>query len=155
MDDIFPFLMVLFAIGSGLASFFGKDKKDDDSTKKTVSTKPVNRQHQTQAKKSVNEASSQKTSSMGSYFEERKEQIEALQSSLDTDPNRSNDVSQNRMQEVIELKRKKKQKPARKTSMSLARNISKEGLAESVIMAEVLGAPRAKRPYQSRIYTRK
>ena len=159
MDEIFPFLMILFAIGSGLVSFLGKNKEEDNNShKKTASTRPTNRQQDTQMKNTVkNEAASQNTSSMSSYINERKEQLEALRSNYTAD---NSNVSQNCMQEVVKLNGKKdhsaaKRKRKRKTCISLARNISKEGLAESVIMAEVLGSPRAKKPYQNRPYARK
>ncbi|GGM31228.1 hypothetical protein GCM10011351_16730 [Paraliobacillus quinghaiensis] len=156
MDEIFPFLMILFAIGSGLVSFFGKKQEDDNSNKKTTSPRPNNRQQDKQVKNTVrNEPSSEGRSSMSTYMNERKEQLEALRSNYTSD---NSDVSQNRMQEVVDLNRKKDHtagKKKRKTGISLARNISKEGLAESVIMAEVLGSPRAKKPYQNRPYARK
>ncbi|WP_112181351.1 MULTISPECIES: hypothetical protein [Paraliobacillus] len=152
MDGILPFLMMLFAIGGGLISLFGKDKEEEENkpVRRTETVKPIERNEERQT-------SNKQTTAMEDYSNKKQEQLEKLKSNLAVDPNLYNKdgaISDNPLQEVVRLDKKITTKKNRTTKISLRRNISREGLAESVVMAEVLGAPRSKKPYQTKSYVR-
>lgn len=153
MDNILTILTLLFAVGGGLLSLFGKKDEEEETnssprpTQSRTQQKPVERPEKTQKPR--------QSAELQTYFDEKQEQLKQLQSNLGVDPESSQ--YEQALQKYQELKVKKESKPKtkqRKTAFSVARNISKEGLAESVIMAEVLGPPRAKKPYQQKKYNK-
>lgn len=147
MDNILPFLMLLLAIGGSLISLFDKKNKQEDKPIRKVETRtPIDQKQQS-------EVSSQRTTSMEDYNNQKQQQLEKLKSNLDVDPKlykKGNEASGNPLQEVVKLNRKIATKKKSSTRMSIEKNLSKRGLAESIVMAEVLGSPRAKNPYQSK-----
>ncbi|WP_117169185.1 hypothetical protein [Paraliobacillus sediminis] len=150
MDGILPFLMMLFAIGGGLISLFGKDKEENKPVRRAETAKPIARNEERQT-------SNKQTTAMEDYSNSKQEQLEKLKSNLDVDPNlynKNGDASGNSLQEVVRLDKKSTPKKKRSTRISLTRSISRQGLAESIVMAEVLGAPRSKKPYQNKSYVR-
>lgn len=150
MDGIVPFLMMLFAIGGGLISLFGKDKEENKPVRRTETAKPIARSEERQT-------SNKQTTAMEDYANNKQEQLEKLKSNLDVDPNLYNKngaTSGNPLQQVVRLDNKSIPKKKRSKRISLTRSISRHGLAESIVMAEVLGAPRSKKPYQNKSYVR-
>ncbi|CQR46886.1 hypothetical protein BN1058_01170 [Paraliobacillus sp. PM-2] len=151
MDDILAILTMLFAVGGGLFGLFGQ--KEDASDKKT--SIPRTNQQRTQAPQQKGMNKEVNPNNANTYFEEKQAQLDKLKVNLEINDDQNvhqTDLSIEEKKASHKDKNKQPQVNKRKTSFSIGKNISKEGLAESVIMAEVLGAPRAKKPYKRTIY---
>ncbi|MFB1050775.1 hypothetical protein [Paraliobacillus sp. JSM ZJ581] len=151
MDDIVAILTMLFAVGGGLFGLFGQ--KDDSDDKKTSMPLPNQKKIQTSHKKAEYKAEDNETNPENTnvYLDEKQAQLDDLKANMEINYDQVNlPPVENRTTYKKDRKQVKVNK--RKTSFSISKNISKEGLAESVIMAEVLGPPRAKKPYQRKIY---
>jgi len=156
-----PFFLVIL-IGGIISLLKGKSEKPEENESTTNRPKPV------QAKKPF-EHSHQKTRtrspekvvsapiSSKSIEELREEQMlrftgqtDSEEDQRETETHRAFDVKEDK---VSEVKFKNRNEKAFKRNFN--KSLTRKGLVNSVIMAEVLGAPRARRPYQSVIAKRR
>ncbi len=139
MDDLLGLLPLLILVFGSLFSFFGK--KEEENNKKTTVPKPAQPKRPVSTKEPISQGKR-----VDSYFGEKQAQIDKLKGQLEIS-NKEDDHSTKR-KEVVQKKEIYATKKSRKSAFSIGKSLSKEGLAESVIMAEVLGSPRSKKPYQ-------
>ncbi|WP_182200540.1 hypothetical protein [Paraliobacillus salinarum] len=147
MENIVGILTLLIAIGGGLLGWFGQNE-DEDSKKTSF---PFPNQKKPQAPNNHPKKENPTVDYSETYFDEKQAQLDHLKSTMDIDYDQMDLPAKENIGTVRKANKEVKVNK-RKTSLSIGKNISKEGLAESVIMAEVLGPPRAKKPYQRKIY---
>lgn len=152
MEDILiPLLTFLLVIGS---SFFRNKSKENDQNQKTQKQRPVPKQSRdTVSPYTGAEDNSGKSPTYASAFEENKEsQMDRLRETLHID---SKSEQRSTLAEADAIRRQQKQKKIvavklqKVPSIGLKNQLTKKGLRRSIIMAEVLSPPRAKRTYAS------
>lgn len=140
-DTLFGNILVLLAIIGGIAGFI-KDKsgKGNETSKPYTSPQPVN------------------TSSSGRY-ETGSEEIYTdsanyVSSSItrDEQPDTHRAVENGEHDALSGIKQRKLTPDSKKNSVmrkQISRNLTKQGLVNGIIMNEVIGPPRAMKPYRS------
>lgn len=88
-----------------------------------------------------------------SFEQERQAQYERLRSQIQVSSTSVEDVKEFVSNTTREEREQQVEKAKSATTISLHKNLTQQGLMESIIMAEVLGPPRAHKPY--RFHTRK
>lgn len=161
MEDLFdailrnPFL-VLLIIGGIISFFKGKNEKQEDKKRppetkpKRPEPRPVNQRKEVIIKQEPPRAQEQRVERL-TIEEHQQKQMESLMSRLHTmeaprSYERPNDAN---IKREIEVQNLVSQYNHTKFKKSFVKSLNKEGLINSIIMAEVLGLPRAKQPYQS------
>ncbi|WP_200416261.1 hypothetical protein [Virgibacillus salexigens] len=161
IEAIFSNIFIIFVIIAGIIGFL-RDGWNKYSEKESSPNRP-NRTPRPMRDNSNRDASfpttsQPQTSSTISVEQQHKEQMERLAGQMGAnrkvDQSESynketafNDLTRNVEKELTEQQiRLKKQ---------VSNNLTKKGLVNGVIMAEVLGKPRALKPYQNVIYERK
>lgn len=170
IDLIFDNFLIVAVIVGGLLKFLSGDSKQAEENRKKPHERSKNIPRPTptpsggkyippQAKKVVTK-SAPNIESM-SIEEQQQEQLERLAGQLKSDLSKTlHDVKSTKDATPLPLQLNKsvknnvnrKQKPIKKV---LRTKLSRDGLMESIIMAEVLGSPRATKPYQSVVAERK
>lgn len=149
MEDFLPIITLLIMVGGGLLKAFNGDKDEEEIPKKQ--SRPSN----------TTEASDPVEKHVASVTEDHVEmsghadQLERLRKDMNIQSKKGQSQKNKKMSQQMRTRLNDQKRTTlrttkkRKTKLSIKKNISKEGLAESVIMAEVLGTPRAKKPYSS------
>ncbi|MUK87088.1 hypothetical protein GMD78_01550 [Ornithinibacillus sp. L9] len=161
LGNIF-FLVIV--IGALLRLFSGNSNQNKEEQRKTQQNRP-RQQTNPRPSTSPSRANTQrdvKTNTTASQSisveEQQKQQLEKLAGRMNTKMEQSiEDLSTNTTDLGETLKRPKKEATSLKEEDYRKRikgNLSRDGLVNSVIMAEVLGAPRARKPYRSVISER-
>ncbi|MFD1850238.1 hypothetical protein [Oceanobacillus bengalensis] len=166
MEWIFDNFFIILVILSGIFGLFGK-KEEEKKEKKTNQPRPTptpSGGYQTSKRSQTPVERKQPTVTL-SVDEQKKEQLDRLAGQLKTKSIHSfEDISQQRMKDsshyafdnrsihnpVEQLSRDQV-----KLKEEISNNLSKKGLIQGIIMAEVLGPPRATKPYRSVIEERK
>ncbi|MDL4841501.1 hypothetical protein [Aquibacillus rhizosphaerae] len=165
MEDLFGMIIPLLAAAAWL---FGSFKKQDEKNKpaeKNQHPRPTS----TPSGRTDYEVSSpvddydDSSTKMGPqrYYEEKKQQLDQLKDHMEIGGNiTSGQREQNSM--INEVSRKGKNKKTNKSpssrkseTFSIAKNMSKRGLAESIVMAEVLGPPKSQKPHRNIMQNRR
>ncbi|WP_152656252.1 hypothetical protein [Oceanobacillus sp. CFH 90083] len=177
MDWIFENLFLVIIIISGLIAFLGDSKKKQEEQKKKQSTPPNNptqaRQRQQPAAQRTRQQSTRTREqpraerrvyregerpdiSAGSMEEQQKKQMERLADRYRTSSQKDMENVEQRFKDLM-IDRKGEEDNPGKAEMKkrVSGNLDGRGLVNGIIMAEVLGSPRAKKPYQSIIQRRK
>lgn len=159
-------ILVILAIIGGVASLF-KDKTTEQSKKQPHRqprpTTPVpdssqeqkNDQSRYEPSKEAIEMQEQRDSQMQQFAERmnrnKQEQEEKYEANLNT-----NDKGEQKASGDNDFNKQKKQKEFSETDMQkrVRNNINQKGLVDGIIMSEVLGPPRARKPYQNVIIKR-
>lgn len=164
MDELFeailsnPFLLIL--IIGGLISFFRGSSGKSDQESQQPSGRPTQRSQtysQSESNKSTRSEMSDTEHSTNmsalSVEEQRDEQLERLKKQLNTNEHQvSPHPSKNKTKVVHSHESSYKYHEFKK---DMKRNLTKQGLIDSIVMAEILGPPRARKPYRSIIDERK
>src|SRR5699024_10950928 len=88
--------------------------------------------------------------------EHRDEQMERLKQQLNTDEDQSLPHITDNKQSVLKVVHSHDHSyKYGQFKKDMKKNLTKQGLIDSIVMAEVLGPPRARKPYRSIIYERK
>lgn len=167
LEAIFGNFMIVIIIIGGIISFL-KDKSGKEKQERQQSDRPYRKPNMAPAssdggyqtrkndprhsaqKQQVSQSSSAANSI--SIEEQQAEQLKKLAGRVDTGVDQTlGEMSRevlDKSEHPEQQPRHKKPRHHRAFQKRIKRNISHEGLAESVIMAEVLGAPRAVRPYR-------
>ncbi|MRH43084.1 hypothetical protein GH741_10345 [Aquibacillus halophilus] len=155
MEDLFGMLLPLILIASWILGMF---KKQDDSKK------PENNRNPRPTPTTTGSATTETTdfeepvqTGTQSYYENKRAQLEKFKNDnqINASNNKSNPILQEReIHDAIKSGKmpkvyKKTTGSGKKKKISLNNHLTKRGLAESVIMAEVLGSPRSLKPYRS------
>ncbi|MBM7541674.1 hypothetical protein [Amphibacillus cookii] len=153
MDEfIAPLITFLLIIGGSLLKnvLNNTDNNADESKRKRTQQTKLNRPVQ-ERQKTERAGSNEKAPNVAA---QKNAQIEQLRKHLNVASDKNNNQvnkQAKQMQKKVESKLVSRQKTISPKAKRLAfkRNLSRKGLAESVVMAEILGTPRAKRPYQA------
>ncbi|MFB4166514.1 hypothetical protein [Virgibacillus sp. JSM 102003] len=154
-------ILIILAIIGGLAGFL-KDKSENDTNKqkRTVnSPKPSPTPSGGAGGMTRNDYQQQSSEEKTSIEEQQQEQRERLADRMNTATqkaiderkhdaiiNENDNFNQTDKELSVEQKRFKRR---------IKNNLNRKGLVNGVIMAEVLGSPRAKKPYQSIVKQRR
>lgn len=170
IDFIFSNFLILFIVVGGLVKLISGNSKNSESDTKT--TQPVQSRRQSQERagnrenrpNSTSKQSSSENTTSVSIEEQQQKQLERLAGKAATSTVQNYDSlkeqsydSDNRHTISKSSQNNKKEFTKNKIAVKrqLNKKISRNGLIDSVIMAEVLGAPRARKPYKSVITERK
>lgn len=184
IDFIFSnFIIVLIIIG-GLAKLFGGDNKEQQEKRTNRTPSPIETrqqttttQHQTAEKYKQRPINDQarpnqvgEDSSIGeatSIGEQQQKQLEQLAGKMKTEAIQDFDNLSNQADTEHKIMTpsfskglhekasvNSNNKPKKEVKKQMQNRLSRKGLIESVIMAEILGPPRARKPYKSVITER-
>ncbi|UOQ47410.1 hypothetical protein MUN88_15225 [Gracilibacillus caseinilyticus] len=155
MNEILSFIVPIIAVVVWLFGLGKSDQKEQQKQKQSPA-KPVNPSTMQQSKPTISERSEEVSTELDTTFAQQKEQqMEKLKAKLGQS-GASQEQSEQPLGEHNALKdkplsRPKKQQTEKEVTLSIAKNLNKKGIAQGIIMAEVLGPPRA---YQNRNNTR-
>ena len=154
-------LFIIILIG-GIASLLkGKSEQATDSESTTNKPKPrsiedlFERAHQREQTRSTEKVSSEPRSSK-TVEELREEQMMRLagQAEAEEDQQKNDEYTSRLSNRTLEQNTKMNHEK-KAFNQSFNKSLTRKGLVNSVIMAEVLGPPRARKPYQSVITKRR
>lgn len=170
MEDLIALLIPLIAVAGWLFGLFkNEDAEKNEQPKRQENRGPAPRPQQANQDSRKMETDMASSSNRGTKdnYERKKEQVSRLQdeakkasqASTSSEAISGSEISmgsnardpERRVQENTGNTKAKSPDAA----FSVKKNMTKKGLAESVIMAEVLGSPRAVKPYRSIISERK
>lgn len=156
MDGFFEIIMPILILVGGLIGVFGKSENrkqtsDQQSPNRPTQTTQTRRQTE-QRKRTVHERQQENIQTL-SIEEQRDQQMERLREQIKTGGHRLPEQSKTSSPQVVHSHKTSYEFEEFKKDMK--RNLTKQGLIDSIIMAEVLGSPRARKPYRSIIYERK
>ncbi|QTM99867.1 hypothetical protein ERJ70_11525 [Sediminibacillus dalangtanensis] len=172
MEDLIGLIIPLLAVAGWLFGMFKTDEEEQKGGKPTRPSRPTptSSRHQPNntdpAQSTVNvevetqtsPATAVDPSRTQTYYEKKKAKLaetkpvtqrsdgEVFASHMDP----IQDVERPRQLEKRSKDQAAKKEVQSNKKLSIRRNLSKKGIAESFVMAEVLGQPRAHRPYQRR-----
>ncbi|WP_026569909.1 MULTISPECIES: hypothetical protein [Sediminibacillus] len=172
MEDLIGLIIPLLAVVGWLFGMFKNEEEEQKGGKPTrpsrpnpspsrqqTSTKePAQTTVNVEAETQTNPSTAVGPSSAQTYYEKKKAKLAETQYA-------DVDVFSYHMDSIQEVERPRQldkgvsNRTAKKDGrsnkkLSIRRNLSKKGIAESFVMAEVLGQPRAHRPYQKRRHTK-
>ncbi|GIP61603.1 hypothetical protein J32TS6_01580 [Virgibacillus pantothenticus] len=156
-EAIFGNAFIIFAVIAGIIGFF-KDSFSSDKEEKSKHSKPTNRPVPPFGGETVKKPSNpmkrqeraRDSFSTASASEQKQQQMEQLAEQIGT--NLQAPLKEFQQQaKSIQNKRDDETKHLHKQKLKrqVANNLTQEGLVNGIIMAEVLGKPRAKNPYRS------
>ncbi|HLR40732.1 MAG TPA: hypothetical protein VK091_03590 [Virgibacillus sp.] len=169
LEAIFGNFMIVLIIIGGIVGFL-KDKSEKGKQQKNQSESPfetpnptaapsTGRDYQTSRHKPAEQVRRQSHQSAPSVGEQRAEQMKQLVGRMQTGTSKTPENVQPKKIEgnTATAKRSKPVKSQRPDAFKkkLKSNLTRDGLVDSIIMAEVLGSPRATKPYRSVIQQRK
>lgn len=135
------------------------ENRQESQTRPTMDSRVENDRSRSRAdiESTIREASKTTEETVLTTIEEqRQEQYERLRSKLNTLPTTENNVQVEDMRfEITNQKMPTNEEEVPSVQMKLEDRLSSQGLIESVIMAEVLGPPRALNPYQNIVVKRR
>src|SRR5690625_3961192 len=154
-------LFIIVLIG-GIASLLkGKSEQAEKSESTTNKPKPrrvedlFERAHHRERTRSTDKVSTEPVSSK-TIEELREEQMIRFVGQADADEDQhKSDKSISRSSNRIKVENTNKNHKEQAFKQDFNKSLTRKGLVNSVIMAEVLGAPRARKPYQSVVTKRR
>lgn len=154
-DFIFDNLFIVILIVSGLIGLFNKSKQEQEEEKRPAQRPKTPEMPKRQPEQPMNRRTTQTDTgkqtvkqsyqlSENSYEQARQQQYEELKSRYQAavDNEKISDISSR-------INSKKETEDNIQVDMDLKKKITQKGLMESVVMAEVLGPPRARKPYHN------
>jgi len=169
LEAIFGNFMIVLIIIGGIVGFL-KDKSEKGKQQKEQSESPLGtpnptaapsagRDYQTSRHKPVEPVRRESHHSAPSVGEQRAEQMKQLVGRMQTGTSKTPEDVQPKVIKgsTATAKRSKPVKSQRPDAFKkkFKSNLTRDGLVDSIIMAEVLGSPRATKPYRSVIQQRK
>ncbi len=138
MEDLFSFLVpILGVIAWIVGSMNNKEEEKTKPSRPTVSKE----QQEVQQPDIILSENTNGNEEVSTFAQQKREQLEKIQSNLDKAASiRNNQTTFNSKT----LKRPSKSK-SKKKRLALSSSLTKEGVAKSVLMAEILGPPKAYR----------
>lgn len=181
MEFIFSNFIIILIIVGAITKLLGGNNEEEQQKKKTtqrpssrgsVPTKPRGQSSQTSrgtasrpTQTVSNDAPSTTVNQPVSVEEEQERQLKRLAGQMDAAKKESFEELSEQIdhqnlerygKELLqEVRRSSRHKNKTKMEQQFKNKMTKKGLAESIVMAEILGPPRAKKPYESIITTRK
>ncbi|MFS0751402.1 hypothetical protein [Oceanobacillus sp. 1P07AA] len=157
MDWIFENLFLIFIIISGIIAVLGdgKKKNQEEQNKKTPPQKqsnsaPRTTQRQPRAERKVYTEQERPTMSAGNIQEQQQEQMKRIANKYSAQVQNVEDLEEKDTSTVLPATKDDNQGISQQEmKRRVTSNLSAEGLVNGIIMSEVLGSPRAKKPYRS------
>lgn len=157
MDWIFENLFLVFVIISGIIAVLGdgKKKNQEEQKRKTPPQKqsnsaPRTTQRQPRAERKVYTEQERPTMSAGNIQEQQQEQMKRIANKYSAQVQNVEDLDKKDTSTVLPANKDDNQGISQQEmKRRVTSNLSAEGLVNGVIMSEVLGSPRAKKPYRS------
>lgn len=160
MEDLIALLIPLLAVVGWLFGLFkGEESDQKENTGQQRNQRPTQGPAQTnQYPQSTEQNIPTPKGGTKEYYETKREQVDQLKNETKKAPSAisGSEISMGRTPKNAE--RRVQENTGEKTKepvISVKKNITRKGLAESVIMAEILGSPRSVKPYRSVISERK
>ncbi|MFD2630868.1 hypothetical protein [Oceanobacillus kapialis] len=162
LEAIFGNMFVILAIIAGIIGFFkegSKKKEENTQNRPRQNTPPTQRSNSSNPRTSPSLEDTVSTIDASSIEEQQQNQLDHLANRYATAKRSAENISEN-LQRSSSLKERSKEDDHLSASQKqfkrkLNRNLTKQGLANGVIMAEILGPPRAKKPYRTVVQERK
>ncbi|WP_053219128.1 hypothetical protein [Virgibacillus senegalensis] len=171
MEDLLGIIIPLLAVVGWLFGMFKNDEEEQKGGKQTrprpspARNQPSSTQNPSRRTVEGNRDRKQRNpvasapSSPQTYYEEKKAKLAEAKSVTETDvfyqlDSIREEIRPQGMKKKTQNQSVAKKSTAAKQKLSIRRNLSKKGIAESVVMAEILGQPRSLRPYQRRRHTK-
>lgn len=162
LDAIFSNFFLILVILSGIFSFFKKNAEEQKKNKKPNKPKTIPKIVQTSSRKtqttnkrpvytSKMEDTMEESVQQPSIGEQQKAQMERLAKKINTNKEIGRTIEQGPSFSNSEILKTKKIKKRSDFNMQLKSN----DLVQGIILSEVLGSPRSKKPYRSVIKERK
>ncbi|UOQ86046.1 hypothetical protein [Gracilibacillus salinarum] len=153
MNEILSFIVPIIAVVVWLFGLLGKSNQNEQQKPKSANPNPPTMQ---QSNPTISENSDEVSAEVDSTFAQQKElQMEKLKKKLGqtgaSEKRSDQPLGEHNALKDQPLTRPKKQQTEKEVTLSIAKNLNKKGIAQGIIMAEVLGPPRA---YQKRNNTR-
>ncbi|MDM8099378.1 MULTISPECIES: hypothetical protein [Oceanobacillus] len=179
MDWIFENLFLIIIIISGIVAFLGDSKKKQEEQKKKQSTPPnkqtpsrqrqqrspqemrtrqqtQRKREQPRAERQVYREGARPDVSAGGIEEQQRKQMERMTNRYQTSSQEDvKDAKQNFKDLIVDRKGEADSPGKNEMKKRVSGNLDGKGLVNGIIMAEVLGPPRAKQPYRSIVQRRK
>lgn len=173
MGWIFDNLFIVMIIISGIVAFLGDSKKKQEEQKKKQSAPPnkpaqprqrqrraaeetISRQQtqrkreQPRAERKIYREEARPEMTNRSIEEQQQEQMERLANRYQTASQGDIENLDHTFKDLIVERKEEKANPGkREMQKRVSQNLDGKGLVNGIIMAEVLGSPRAKKPYKS------
>lgn len=157
MDWIFENLFLVLVIISGIIAVLGdgKKKNQEEQKRKTPPQKqsnsaPRTTQRQPRAERKVYTEQERPTMSAGNIQEQQQEQMKRIANKYSAQVQNVEDLDKKDTSTVLPANKDDNQGISQQEmKRRVTSNLSAEGLVNGVIMSEVLGSPRAKKPYRS------
>lgn len=158
-DFIFGNIFIVVIIIAGIINFLNRGKQaEKEEQRKQQTPRPAPKQRQNrdrrpvraerpvqQARQTIKTVEEKVTNT---FEDQRQAQYDRLRSQYQTSGDNSHSVG------IDKSKLQPIEEKVSKVNVSLDKKLTPEGLIESVIMAEVLGPPRAHNPYQNLVVKR-
>ncbi|WP_419893777.1 hypothetical protein [Oceanobacillus kimchii] len=162
MDWIFENLFLVFVIISGIIAVLGdgKKKNQEEQKRKTPPQKqsnsaPRTTQRQPRAEREVYAEQKRPTISAGNIQEQQQEQMKRIANKYSAQVQNVEDLEKKDTSTILPTNKNENQGISQQEmKRRVTSNLSAEGLVNGIIMSEVLGSPRAKKPYRSVIRDR-
>ncbi|WP_077621465.1 hypothetical protein [Sediminibacillus massiliensis] len=157
MEDLIGLLVPLLAVAGWLFGLFNKQDEEGKEPGKPVrrhqsESRPVPKPEGNMAEQEVKQkpkTSVETYTDAQNYYEKKVEKLAEIQDGLskatDTLITKDSIGTEKDSKPQVQVK---VQSGSKKPKLKVRKNLSKKGLAESIVMAEVLGPPRAVKPYQ-------
>lgn len=165
MEWIFENLFLIIVIISGIIGFFNQDSKDKNK-KDNNKKKPFDIPKPTPTPSGGRKTNPEPTQTINrpkptnlSVEEQQQEQLKRLASQLKTASSHQleniSNKSHRSFEQITDLQRETFSEKQRELKKQIGSNLGRKGLVQGIIMSEVLGPPRARKPYRSIIEERK
>ncbi|WP_042223420.1 hypothetical protein [Oceanobacillus manasiensis] len=164
LEAIFGNMFILIAIVVGIIGFFknGSDNKGDHQSpnQSRPTSTPSGRTNLPSQRTTTNSNTQHGTVDTSSIDDQHQSQLDQLADRYATAKRSAENISnhQHRTSPLKEERGNKEEQLSssqKKFKKQINRNLTKQGLANGIIMAEILGPPRAKKPYRNVISERK
>lgn len=162
MGWILENLFLIFIIVSGIIAVLGDNKKKDQGEQQKRQTPPPSprqsnsaprtTQRQPRAERQVytEEKRPDISAGSGSIQEQQQEQMERLANKFRSQVQNLENVEQKDISSLLTTRKQESQGISQEDlKRRVSNNFNAEGLVNGIIMSEVLGSPRAKKPYRS------
>lgn len=157
LELLFGNFLIIIAIVGGIISWInrsrssdkGKDSREFQPNPTPVSSGDVEKGQEGNGTKKDNQFPSSLEGGANSYYDQKEAMVKEANSKLEESASLQTNEISNDGTTQNNIKVHKKREKNNKAGLSVNDYLTRKGIAESVIMAEVLGSPRAKKPYRS------
>lgn len=153
MDDVLiPILTFLLFIGGAVVKSFS-DKRNEETTKKVPTTRQAGRPQPRSNPEPKQSTYDRFEMTEGQVEEQQTEQLDQLRKDLNVSTQAAYDNLERKAKQTKKdldklLISRRKNAAMKNEELGIKKYLTRKGLAGTVVMSEVLGQPRAKKPYR-------